>query len=77
MIDALDAGDLATARTCHLRSLSVIRAIMKTSQGAIMAKAALQLIGVLDNRIMRLPLIEAGEADLSTLRTALQSADLR
>lgn len=76
MVDALDADDLGTARACHLRSLPVIRAIMKTSQGAIMAKAALQMIGVLDNRVMRLPLVEAGEADLSILRTALQTAEL-
>ena len=30
-----------------------------TSQGAIMSKAALQLLGVLDNRSARLPLVDA------------------
>lgn len=76
LVDAVDAGDLSAAREVHLRALPVIRAIMKTSQGAIMAKAALEMVGVLSNRTMRLPLLEASDEDLKILRAAMQAAHL-
>lgn len=76
LVDAVDAGDLVTAREIQQRTLPVVRAVMKTSQGAIMVKAALQLAGVLDNRDVRLPLTPAGEADVANLRVAMRSADI-
>jgi 4-hydroxy-tetrahydrodipicolinate synthase len=46
------------------------------SQGAIRAKAALQLQGVLAHRTTRLPLLPASDDDLPALRTALEEAQL-
>ena len=44
--------------------------------GATTAKAALQLAGVLDNRRVRLPLLELDEAEVETLRAGLVAAHL-
>jgi len=77
MVAAVDAGDLPTARAVHAALIPAIRGIMSTtSQGAIRAKAALQLTGVLAHRTTRLPLLPAPDADLHDLRTALEEAEL-
>ena len=77
MVQAVDAGDLATARALHTRLIPAVRAIMgPSSQGAIRAKAALQLTGVLAHRTTRLPLLPAPDTDLPALRTALEEAEL-
>ena len=57
MIAAVDAGDLDTAREIDRSILPAVRAIMTRTQGAIMVKAALELQGVLTNRMVRLPLV--------------------
>ena len=44
--------------------------------GATAAKAALELLGVLDNRRIRMPLIELDETEVADLRTALEAAGL-
>jgi 4-hydroxy-tetrahydrodipicolinate synthase len=49
---------------------------MTRTQGAITTKAALQMLGVLDNRTMRLPLADLGEAELAPLRDDLVAAHL-
>jgi 4-hydroxy-tetrahydrodipicolinate synthase len=74
MIAAVDAGDLASARTEHLRVLPAVHGVMTVTQGAIMAKAGLQLQGVLDNRRMRLPLVEATQDEVAVLRADLMTA---
>jgi 4-hydroxy-tetrahydrodipicolinate synthase len=77
MVEAVDAGDLAAARSVHDTLIPVVREIMSGwSQGAIRAKAALQLQGVLADRSTRLPLLPAPDADLPALRTALEEAQL-
>ena len=76
MVAAVDAGDLAAARDINTRLLDVVRAVMTTSQGAITAKACLQILGVLDNRTMRAPLPDASEDDVAMLRDALAGAGL-
>jgi len=77
MVAAVDAGDLATARRVHNTLIPAVRSIMGApSQGAIRAKAALQLTGVLAHRTTRLPLLPAPDADLPALRTALEEAEL-
>jgi 4-hydroxy-tetrahydrodipicolinate synthase len=77
MVAAVDAGDLDTARAVHTMLTPVVRQIMSPqSQGAIRAKAALQLTGVLAHRATRLPLLPAPDADLPDLRTALEEAKL-
>ena len=76
MTAAVDAGDLPAARAVHEQLIPAVRGIMTRTQGAIMAKAALQLQGVLAHRTMRLPLTDASEAEVDLLRTDLGEAGL-
>jgi 4-hydroxy-tetrahydrodipicolinate synthase len=76
LVRAVDAGDLPAARGVHERLLPVVIAIMTRTQGAIMAKAALELQGVLANRVMRLPLVAATPEELAALRIDLVAAGL-
>ncbi len=76
MIRALDAGELEEARRIDRSLLPAVEAIMNRTQGAIMAKAALELLGVLSNRHVRLPLVPATEEQVVDLRRGLESAEL-
>jgi 4-hydroxy-tetrahydrodipicolinate synthase len=76
LVDAVDAGDLPTARRVHTQLLPAIRGIMTRAQGAIMAKAALQLQGVLTGRHLRLPLVAATDEEVAVLRGELVEAAL-
>ena len=77
MLAAVDAGDLATAREIHQRLIPAVDAIMTTSQGAIMAKAALVELGVIGSAFVRLPLVESPPEHLEILRKGLAEAGLR
>ena len=76
MTRAVEAGDLGEALQIYRRLVPVVAAIMTRAPGAMMAKAAMQLLGVLDNRNMRLPLVPAGDDLVEQLRTALVDAGL-
>ncbi len=77
MVAAVDRGDLAAARAVHNRLIPAVRAIMSpSSQGAIRAKAALQVQGVLSQRTMRLPLLPASDAELGEIRQGLAASGL-
>jgi len=76
MIEAVDRGDLATARDIHRRLVPAVDAIMSTSQGAIMAKAALVELGVIEHATVRLPLVESPPEHLDILRTGLKESGL-
>jgi 4-hydroxy-tetrahydrodipicolinate synthase len=76
LIDAVDAGDLVTARRINTQLMPAVRAIMTRTQGAIMAKAALQLQGVLTGRHLRLPLLAATDDEVAVLRADLEEAAL-
>ncbi|KAA1376482.1 4-hydroxy-tetrahydrodipicolinate synthase [Aeromicrobium fastidiosum] len=76
MVAAVDAGDLTTARAVNLRLQPAVRALMNHTQGAITAKAAMQLLGVLDNRTMRAPLLAASEEEVAIVRDGLVAAGL-
>jgi 4-hydroxy-tetrahydrodipicolinate synthase len=76
MVRAVDTGDLATAREIDRGLLPAVRGVMTYTQGAIMAKAALQLRGVLGERTMRPPLVDATEDELARLRADLVEAGL-
>lgn len=67
LIDAVRTGDLDSARRIQAELLPLTDAIMRTSQGAIMAKAALADRGIIDSAAVRLPLIESPPADLLRL----------
>ena len=76
MVRAVEDGDLAEALAVYRRLVPVVDAIMNRAPGAMMAKAAMQLLGVLDNRNMRLPLVPAGDDLVAHLRAELVSAGL-
>jgi 4-hydroxy-tetrahydrodipicolinate synthase len=72
MVAALDTGDLGEALAIHRRLIPSVRAIMdRSSQGAIRAKAAMQLLGVIPERTVRPPLLDASDAEVAKLREAL------
>ncbi len=77
MVAAVDRGDLARARTIHASLVPVVDAIMSTSQGAIMAKAALVELGVIESAAVRLPLVESPPEHLERLRSALATLPTR
>jgi 4-hydroxy-tetrahydrodipicolinate synthase len=76
MVDAVDRGDLASALDTYRALVPVVEAIMTTAQGAMTAKAALELLGVLPNRTVRLPLVPADDELVAHLRDVLASAGL-
>nr|WP_296770952.1 4-hydroxy-tetrahydrodipicolinate synthase [Rhodococcus sp. (in: high G+C Gram-positive bacteria)] len=57
LIRAVREGDLEAARAIHTSLLPFTDAVMRTSQGAIMAKAALAEIGIITDSAVRLPLL--------------------
>ena len=75
MVDAYEAGDPARALAVYTRMLPAIDAIMGVANyGATTAKAALQLLGVLDNRAVRGPLVALDDDEVAALRTGLVAA---
>lgn len=76
LVAAIDAGDLATARTIERRLVPAVEAIMTWTQGVIMVKAALKLTGVLEHATTRPPLVEATPEQTDLLGTDLKTAGL-
>jgi 4-hydroxy-tetrahydrodipicolinate synthase len=76
MIDAYLAGRVDEARQIHLDLLPVIIGIMTRTQGAIMAKAALNLLGQ-PGGTTRLPLIDATQTQIEQLRTDLVAGGVK
>ena len=77
MINDFLGGDHATALRTYQRLLPAFEAVMGVpNYGATTAKAGLQLAGVLDNRRVRLPLVELADAEVEALRAGLASAGL-
>jgi 4-hydroxy-tetrahydrodipicolinate synthase len=76
MVARVEAGDLDGALKVYVDLIPVVDAIMGQAPGVMTAKAALELLGVHDNRAVRLPLVEADEALVDVVRTALNQAGL-
>jgi 4-hydroxy-tetrahydrodipicolinate synthase len=76
MVAAVERGDLAAALETYRRLVPVVDALMHRAPGAVTAKAAMQLLGVLSNRTVRLPLVPAGDDLVADLRTQLVRAGL-
>lgn len=76
MVRAIDSADLARALRLHRRLIPVVRAIMTRTQGAIMAKAAVQQAGTIASRSMRSPLVPATDEQVAQLRADLAEAGL-
>ncbi|HEV7875536.1 MAG TPA: 4-hydroxy-tetrahydrodipicolinate synthase [Nocardioides sp.] len=77
MADAFFAGDHTEALSIFTRMLPAIDAVMGVpNYGATTAKAALQLLGVLDNRNVRAPLVALDDDEVAALRAGLDAAGL-
>lgn len=76
LVTAMDAGDVPAARAIARRLLPAVRGIMTRGQGAVMAKAALELLGVCSERTARLPLLAATDEQVRLLRDDLAEAGL-
>jgi len=77
MADAYFAGDHAGALEIFTRLLPAIDAVMGVpNYGATTAKAGLQLLGVLDNRNVRGPLVPLDDGEYADLRAGLTTAGL-
>jgi 4-hydroxy-tetrahydrodipicolinate synthase len=75
MVDAYDAGDPGRALELYTGMLPAIDAIMGVANyGATTAKAVLQLLGVLDNRAVRGPLLALDDDEVAALRAGLVAA---
>jgi 4-hydroxy-tetrahydrodipicolinate synthase len=70
-------GDHAGALSLYRRLLPAMDAMMKVpNYGATTSKAALQLLGVLDNRRVRSPLVELTDDEVQALRNGLSASGL-
>ncbi|WP_269939150.1 4-hydroxy-tetrahydrodipicolinate synthase [Arthrobacter sp. HY1533] len=76
LIDAAAAGDFVTARKIHFELDAVIRATMGHVQGAVAVKQILKWQGVLANSVVRLPLVEPGEAEIALIKADLAEAGM-
>lgn len=77
MADAHAAGDHAGALEIFSRLLPAIDAVMGAANyGATTAKAALQLLGVIDNRNVRAPLVPLDDDEVAALRAGLAASRL-
>jgi 4-hydroxy-tetrahydrodipicolinate synthase len=74
MLEAVSRGDLVAARAVNARLHPAYRAIMTVVQGAVAAKAAMQLLGILPNRQVRLPQVSMSDEQMDDLRRALDQA---
>lgn len=76
MIELYRAGDVAGALEIHRRLLPVVTGIMTRTQGAIMAKAALRLVGRPAGRV-RPPLVDATAEQIAMLRADLVAGGVK
>ena len=77
MIQAFLAGDHTGALATYTRLLPAFDAVMSVpNYGATTAKAALQLLGVLDNRNVRAPLVPLDDDEVAALRVGLAASGL-
>lgn len=77
MAGAYFHGDTAGALTLYTRMLPAIDDVMGVpNYGATTAKAALQLLGVIDNRRVRSPLAALDDDEVEALRAGLEASGL-
>ncbi|MBB3044278.1 4-hydroxy-tetrahydrodipicolinate synthase [Nocardioides soli] len=77
MIATFLAGDHAGALETYLRLMPAFEAVMGVpNYGATTAKASLELLGVLDNRHVRSPLVALDDNEVAALRAGLEAAGL-
>jgi len=74
MIASHDAGDASRAQEISDSLEGLVDAIMGGGLGAVAAKSAVAALGVIPNRVMRLPHVPLDETQFSTLVAALKGA---
>lgn len=75
MLNAFFSGDVAKALEIHQRLLPIYTGTFRT-QGAILTKAALDLMGLSGGRV-RLPLVDATKAQIDQLREDLRAGGVK
>src|SRR5690554_393666 len=73
MVAAHDAGNTALADQLH-EELMPVHDIIFNGPGAVNAKAAMELLGVIPGRHMRLPLLPLDDDEVTALASALRAA---
>ena len=76
MVAAVGRGDLTRAQEIHRTLIPAVDAVMHTTQGAIMAKAAMKELGIIESAFIRLPLVEATTEQVERLRAGLRQSGL-
>jgi 4-hydroxy-tetrahydrodipicolinate synthase len=76
MVTAVAEGNLDRAREIHRQLIPAVDALMHITQGAIMAKAAMRELGIIESAFIRLPLIEATTEQVERLRAGLRQSGL-
>jgi len=71
LVRSVAAGDIPRAVEIHRALVPAVDAVMNITQGAIMVKAALVELGVLDSAAVRLPLLGATDDQVAALRSGL------
>jgi len=75
-VQAFDAGDHAEALRIFRSIIPAIDALNGAGFQAVAAKAALQVLGLLPERSVRLPLVPASDDELAQIRDGLRAAGL-
>ncbi|MDC4233032.1 4-hydroxy-tetrahydrodipicolinate synthase [Actinomyces sp. B33] len=76
MIDLLDADQVWEARELAYSLRPLVAAVMGGGQGAVMAKHAVHLQGLISSPAVRLPLVQAHGEQVARLEQAMRDADL-
>ena len=76
LVDAVQAGDLATARERHFTLDPIQRAVMGHIQGAVSSKTILHWQGILANPAVRLPLTAATSEEEALIKADLAEAGI-
>ena len=71
MVEAMQANDVNTAREINRSLVPITEGVMTKAGGAIMVKAALDLLGRVGGGSLRLPLVPATDAQIAQLRVDL------
>ncbi|WP_029288867.1 4-hydroxy-tetrahydrodipicolinate synthase [Cellulomonas sp. HZM] len=76
MIRAWDAGDHVRALELYRTTTPAVQAINGAGFQAVFAKAALEVLGLIPSRSVRLPYVPASEQDVDDIRAGLRAAGL-
>ena len=76
LLDAWDRGDVAAAQRAYAAVLPVADAVNGAGFQAVHVKAALEVLGLVPRRSVRLPYVPAPDEEVDGIRAALRAAGL-